>query len=243
MNWIVIGRTVRAIRLRLRVRQVDVAARASVGRGAVSLLERGHGDRLAGRAVEAIAGALGARFDGRLAWNGPDLDRLLDAEHAALQAVTKGQLERWGWATRVEVSFNRFGERGRIDLLAMHPPSGTLAVIEIKSSLVDAQALLGAMDVRVRLAPAIARSLCWSVRGRPVPIIVFSEDRTTRRRLAAIETLFDRYNLRGRAAMSWVHHPTPPAPLGLLWFTALPTARVVRISGQRVRGAAPRRSP
>lgn len=144
----------------------------------------------------------------------------------------KRRLERWGWLVRVEVSFNRYGERGRIDLLAWHPATRVLLVVEIKTDLVDTQALLGAMDLRVRVAPAVVRSFGWDVQ-RVVPAIIFLEDRTTRRRLAAVDTLFDRYALRGRAAISWLRDPVAPVS-GLLWITKLSNARVVRIGGQRV---------
>ena len=235
MSWITIGRSLRAIRLRLRLRQADVAARAHVSRASVSLLERGHASRLALGTVEAILDAVGARLDGRLSWRGADVDRLADAGHAALQAATVRRLESWGWLVRVEVSFNRYGERGRIDLLGWHEATGTLLVIEIKTDLADAQALLGAMDMRVRLASAIAREIGWARPLAVVPAIVFVERRVTRRRLASIEALLGRYALRGRAALSWARHPIGPAPTGLLWLTQLSDVAVVRVSGQRVR--------
>ena len=64
-------------------------------------------------AVESILSALGARLDVRVLWNGPELDRLMDAGHAALGAQIKHRLERWGWIVRVEVSYSRYGERAR----------------------------------------------------------------------------------------------------------------------------------
>ena len=235
MSWIRIGRSLRAIRLRLRLRQSDVASRAHVSRSSVSLLERGHASRLSVGTVEAILDAVGARLDPRVAWRGPELDRLVDAGHAALQAATARRLEASGWQLRVEVSFSRYGERGRIDLLAWKPSLATLLVIEIKTELADVQALLGAMDVRVRLAPLIARELGWPRPAAVVPAIVLVERRVTRRRLADIEPLLGRYKVRGRAAISWVRAPTLPPPSGLLWLTELPDVAVVRISGQRVR--------
>jgi len=231
------------MRLRQGLRQQDVGMKASVSRSAVSLLERGRVERLPVRRVEAILAALGARLDARVSWSGTDLDRLIDAGHAALSASVKQRLEGWGWVVRVEVSYSHFGERGRIDLLAWHPVARVLLVVEIKTDLVDVQALLGAMDVRARLAPGIAAPFGWQV-GRVVPAIVFLEDRTTRRRLDRLSGLFDRYSLRGQAAISWVRRPSaaPHPPSGILWFRSLPNARVVRISGQRVRLSHARRA-
>lgn len=51
-------------------------------------------------------------------WRGGGLDRLLDQDHAALQAAWADRLRRWKYDVRVETSFNHYGDRGRIDLLA-----------------------------------------------------------------------------------------------------------------------------
>jgi transcriptional regulator with XRE-family HTH domain len=212
-----LGRLARMLRVRQRLTQVALATRAGVGRRAVSLLETGRAHALRLREVEAIVVALGGRLDMRLLWNGPELDRMLDEAHAALGASVKRRLERWGWLVRVEVSYSHFGERGRIDLLAFHPARRVLLVIELKSELVDVQSLLGSLDVKARLAPAIVDRFGWSPRA-VVPAIVFLEHSATRKRLARIDTLFDRFDVRGKAALSWLRRPTDAMPQGLLWF-------------------------
>ena len=211
-----------------------LSGRAGVSRRAVSLLETGHADALRHREVSAIVATLGGRVDLRLLWNGPELDRLLDEAHAALGSSVKRRLERWGWLVRVEVSYSQFGERGRIDLLAFHPATRTLLVIELKTELVDIQALLGSLDMKARLARGIAERIGWSPRG-VVPAVVFLEDRTTRNRLARVEPLFARYDLRGRRALSWLRRPVPPPPSGLLWFTDVGVARRPARPARRVR--------
>ena len=85
------------------------------------MLECGYARQLQLGAIERILGAVDARVDLRLLWNGPELDRLLDAAHSALAVMVKRRLERWGWLVRVEVSYSRYGERGRIDLLGSIP--------------------------------------------------------------------------------------------------------------------------
>ena len=213
-----LGRLARMLRVRQRLTQVALATRAGVGRRAVSLLETGRAQALRLREVEAIVLALGGRLDTRLLWNGPELDRLVDEAHAALGAAVKRRLERWGWLVRVEVSYSHFGERGRIDLLAFHPATRVLLVIELKSELVDVQSLLGSLDVKVRLAPGIVQRLGWSPRV-VLPAIVFVEDRTTRNRLNRVDPLFAEFAVRGRTATTWLRRPTMDAPSGLLWFT------------------------
>ena len=113
-----------------------------------------------------------------------------------------------------------------------------LLVIELKTGLVDAQALIGSVDVTARLARQVAAQFGWHV-SSVVPASIFTEDRTTRRRLADLGSLFDRFDLRGRAAISWLRMPSG-TPSGLLWITDLTNARVIRISGQRVRRGVPR---
>jgi hypothetical protein len=213
---------------------VALASRAGVGRRAVSLLENGRAHVLRLREVEAIVATLGGRLDMRLLWNGPELNRLLDEAHAAVGASVKRRLEHWAWLVRVEVSYSRYGERGRIDLLAFHPATGVLLVIELKSELVDVQGLLGSLDAKVRLAPGIADKFGWSPRV-VVPAIVFLEDRTTRNRLSRVEPLFDRFGLRGRSAITWLRRPTAEVPAGLLWFSDPGGIRRSPRPAQRVR--------
>jgi transcriptional regulator with XRE-family HTH domain len=228
-----LGRLARMLRVRQRLTQASLAIRAGASRRAVSDLECGHARRLRLAEVEGILAALGARLDLRILWNGPELDRLLDAGHAAIGASVKRRLQRWGWPVQVEVSFSRYGERGRIDLLAWHPLTGILLVVEIKTDLVNVQALLGSLDVKARLARHVAGSFGWRVTD-VVPAIVFAEDRTTRNRLAGVAPLFDRYAVRGRAATSWLRRPDG-APSGLLWFTAGADRAASRSGAPRVR--------
>jgi transcriptional regulator with XRE-family HTH domain len=220
-----LGRLVRVLRVRQRLTQADLAARARVSRRAVSLLERGHASAVRLGDAQSVAVALDGRMDVRLLWHGPELDRLMDAGHAALAASVKRRLERWRWLVRVEVSYSRYGERGRIDLLAWHPVTRILLVLELKTELVDVQALLGSLDVKARLARFVAGSLGWEVTS-VVPGIVFAENRTTRRHLDQLSTLFDAYAVRGREAISWLQRPHAPTS-GMLWFVSTPDGAVV----------------
>ncbi|MGQ0608220.1 MAG: helix-turn-helix transcriptional regulator [Chloroflexota bacterium] len=232
MNAERVGRIARTLRVRQRLTQAALALRAGVKRRTVSLLECNRASELTLTTIEAIFNALGARADLRVMWHGPELDRLLDAAHAALGASVKRRLERWGWIVRVEVSYSRYGERGRIDLLAWHPATRTLLVIELKTALVDIQGLIGGLDVKARLARHAAEQFGWDVRA-VVPAIVFTDDRAIRKRLNQVETLFDRYALRGRSAISWTRAPDGVPP-GLLWFASLGDSTAPRASARRV---------
>ena len=176
------GLGVRALRRKRGWTQAELAARARVSRTAVWRIERGHADRVAVHVLARVAAALGARIDVRLLWQGEGLDRLLDAGHADLVERTLELLVASDWLVATEVSFNVRGERGSIDILAFHPGTGSLLVIEIKSVVPDMQAMLSGIDRKGRLARDIARERGWQVIS-VTRLVVLPDDRTARRRV------------------------------------------------------------
>jgi transcriptional regulator with XRE-family HTH domain len=115
-----LSRAVRALRHRAGLRQADLAAKAGVSRQAISRLERGQFAGQTLRMAERVVDALGCRLSVEVRWRGEQLDRLMDATHARVQAGVVEMLSDAGWLVRVEVSFNRYGERGRCDVVAAH---------------------------------------------------------------------------------------------------------------------------
>lgn len=174
--------------------------------------------------IRAFVDVLGARLSLSVISGAGDPRLLVDAGHAFLEERWKQRLERWTWLVRVEVSFNHYGERGRIDLVAYHPGTRILLVIEVKTVLWDVQATLGALDVKVRIARFVARDLGWQP-DAIVPAIVFASGTTVRRRLAEHATLFAGFDLRGRAAISWLRAPAA-TPQGMILLTDLPYVAV-----------------
>lgn len=221
MNDIQIGRVIRSLRHRIGWTQRELAARARRPRTAVMDLEAGRAGNLRIDTVRAVAAAVGAEAMVDLRYRGADLSRLLDAEHARLQDLWKRHLERCGWTVRVEASFNHFGDRGRVDLLAWHPARGIVLIVELKTVVADIQSLLGALDVKIRVAPQIMKELGLPTPTAVVPMLVIAETSTNRRRLTAHASLFDRYALRGRRATSWLRAPQATAA-GTLIFSKLP---------------------
>jgi transcriptional regulator with XRE-family HTH domain len=214
-----LGQAVRARRHRRGWRLVDLAARAGVGSTVCSLLEAGHVARLSVRTARSIAEAVDLDLRWDIGWQRQEIDRLLDADHSALAALWTRRLEGWGWTVRNEVSFNRYGDRGRIDLLAYHPMERVLLVIEIKTVIVDAQALLGGLDVKVRVAPFAVADLGWRPR-LVVPALIVHEGSTARRHIDALGPLFARFSVRGHAVGTWLRNPVG-SPTGMLTFTNL----------------------
>lgn len=142
----------------------------------------------------------------------------------------------------VEVSFNEYGDRGRIDLLAYEPVSRTLLVIEIKTVVADLQELLGGLDVKHRLAGRIAGRLEWNPQVI-VPAIVLLDHTTNRRRVGAHERLLARFTLRGRAARHWLRRPAGRST-GILLLVNVPNPGRTGVKRVRVtRGQVMRRLP
>jgi hypothetical protein len=132
-----------------------------------------------------------------------------------------------------EASYSVYGERGRIDLLSYHAPTGTLEVAECKTGIWDVQELLGGMDVKVRLAPRVAAQRGWRAR-RVVAALVVAEGRTARRRVEDHESLFRHLDVRGRSALAFIRDPQRLVG-GLLVYVPLPRTNQagLRRAGQR----------
>ena len=58
-----------------------------------------------------------------------------------------------------------YGERGVIDILCFHSPTGSLLVIELKTEIVDVQDLVGGVDRKTRLAARVATERGWIARS------------------------------------------------------------------------------
>lgn len=174
----------------------------------VSLMECGHAERLTVGAIARVTAALGAHLSVRVYWHGEGLDRLRDARHAAIVERMILRLTDDGWIARTEVSFSEYGERGSIDILAFHPVSGALLVIEVKSVVPDLQAMLSNLDRKTRLAAGIAKGLGWTVRSVS-RLLVLPDDRTARRRVQEHEATFAAsLSARTAAVKRWLRAPS-----------------------------------
>jgi transcriptional regulator with XRE-family HTH domain len=236
MDDAALGASIRALRHRRGWRQADLARRAHVSASVISVLEAGHADRISLPAIRRVARALDVRLRWDAGFRGSELARLRDADHARMAETVVRRLERLGWQAIAEASFNNYGERGRIDVLAYHAATRTLLVVEIKTVIVDVQAILGGLSVKQRVAPSVARSMGWQPRAT-VPALAVVEGATSRRRLAEHERLFARFTMRGREALTWLRAPVG-APDGLLLLLDSPKSGqtdVRRAGRQRVR--------
>jgi len=235
-------RAVRHLRRRRGWRQADLAERAAVSRQLVSRIECSNLAGVNVRTMARILDALGATGELVVRWRGEQLDRLIDADHAALVQTTVEMLHALGWQARVEVSFNHYGERGRVDVLGLHPVTAAVLVVEVKSVIGDVQDTIGRLDVKARLGSSLASSVGWPAPRSVTRALVLGDSRATRRLVAAHEAVFSSFRPRGRQAIAWLRHPSAPAPVGLLWFAKLTRARAVGTT-RRVRPRTVRDGP
>jgi transcriptional regulator with XRE-family HTH domain len=225
MDDVRVGNTLRVLRIRNGLRQVDVARRAGVRREVVSRLERGGAGRAPLVVLRDVAGALGIRVDVRLLWQGGDLDRVMNEAHATLHGLLAENLTALaGWTWQPEVTFSHFGERGVIDILAWHAETRSLLIIELKTELVDPQELVATMHRRVRLGRQIANQLGWS----PATIsawVVISDTRTNHRRVTRHSGLLRAaFPADGHAMRSWLRRPTGRIAALSFWTDVHPNA-------------------
>lgn len=239
MSDVQVSRVFRAVRLRVRKRQQDVADEARVSRQVVSRIECAHLAQVSPAALRAVASALGIHLELTARWRGGDLDRMLNRRHAAIhEAALEIFAGHPGWQVVSEVSFNVWGERGIVDLVGWNEEHRALALGELKSEFVDPGELVGSMDRRQRLAAAIVESRGWD----PLVVgmwVIAADTRTNRRHLAASRRLLrGAFPADGHAMSSWLAKPT--TPIRGLSFVSVPR---VAGEGKRVRRHSTRPRP
>ena len=224
------GKVLRLVRRRRGLTQADLATLAGVSQQTVSLLERGNADSATLRLIKQVAAPLGITVDLALRWKGPELDRLADARHARLVAAVVSKVGP-AWEVVLEYSFNRYGDRGAVDVLAWHAAARALAIFEIKSELDGVESVLRPIDVKARVVPSvIAGERGWKIASVGL-VLVLPDEAVTRRAVARMGKLFD-VALPGRtvAVRRWLRKPD--GAIRGLWFLAdTPTRRAIRNPG------------
>lgn len=222
MDRIRFGRSVKTLRKRRRWSQQALAEAARVSRTVAGRIERGELSTVGWRDLEAVALALDGQLGLEFRWRGADLDRLLDAHHAATVEALARVYRSAGWHVIVEATFSEYGERGSIDLLAAHADSGDIAVNEVKASIGDVGATVMGIDRKARLAPTIARKLGLTCRAVS-RFLVIADGQTSRRRVAEHSAVFETaFSVRGHRVRAWIRRPTGPPISGLLFLSSVP---------------------
>lgn len=243
-----VGRIVREVRIRKAWRQRDLAEAADVSQSLISRIERGHVGSLSLAKLRKIGTALDIRLSLDAWWHGGELDRLVDRGHAALVDHVVASLRADGWVTRVEVTFNHFGERGSADIVAWHPHDRILLIVEIKTMIGDIQATASTFERKVRILPdALLAEEGWEART-VARLLVIAETHANRSVVRDHEAIFDAiWPARTTETRHWLRRPTVTPDghrrgFGGIWFlpferTGAGAAKVRQV--QRVRRARP----
>ena len=145
--------------------KAELARRAGMSQSMISRLERGQATDVTIGAAWRVLEAMGARPS--LTVEPPylgDRARQRDAAHARCTSHVGRRLERSGWLVAREVEVGGGRSRGWIDVLAFHPPTGLLLVIEVKTELHDLGQVERTLGWYEREAWAAARRLGWRPR-------------------------------------------------------------------------------
>jgi transcriptional regulator with XRE-family HTH domain len=238
MDSLRLGAVVRAVRLRKGWRQADVAAAAHVSTATVSRVERGSFEPISVGTLLRVAASLEIRIDWQPRWRGGELDRMLNSGHAAMHEAAARELGRAGWRTAAEATFAIYGERGAIDILAFHPPTGGLLVVELKTDIVDVQGLIGAVDRYRRLAPRIASERGWAPTSVSCWVVLRGTPANHRRLAAHATVLRNAFPVDGRRMRRWLARPAGTvAALSFLSVSHAPNVSGTTSGVQRVRRA------
>jgi transcriptional regulator with XRE-family HTH domain len=225
-----VGAILRAVRRRRGWRQSDVATKAGVSQSTVSRIERGHTEGLRLDDIRLVARDLDVTLSLDPRWRGAELGRLVDRDHAALVERVVATLDSVGWDIVPEYSFNHYGDRGSVDVLAWHSASRSLLIVEVKVRLADLQDLLATTDRKRRVVPPLVLSRGW--RAEQVGLLVLAADTTWNREAIGrhAATLRAVVPHRGRDAMRWIRRPE--GGLQAIWLTRL----IPRRNGMRPAG-------
>jgi transcriptional regulator with XRE-family HTH domain len=241
VNDLTIGRTMRVLRRRLGMRQIEVAVRAEVSQQLISRVECGRIGGVSVATLRRVFAAVDADAVTMIRWRAGQLDRLLDEDHAEAVARVGELLRRAGWLVILEASFSEYGERGSVDILAWHAASRTILVIEVKTSITSTEELLRRHDMKTRLAPKLARERFGDAPAQIARLLVVTGSAANRTRVRRLDALLvPAYPVRGRAVGAWLRRPI--GDLRGLVFTApaaVPAERVRGHVARRVRATTP----
>lgn len=243
-----VGRIIREVRIRKAWRQRDVADAAGVSQGLVSRIELGRFGNLSLAKIRKVGHVLDIRVSLDAWWRSGDMDRLVDRGHAALVDHVVASLRADGWVTRVEVTFNHFGERGSADVVAWHPHERILLIVEVKTMIGDIQATASTFERKVRILPdALHAEAGWRARS-VARLLVIAETHANRAVIRDHPAIFGAiWPARTLETRRWLRRPSTSVDdgwrgFGGVWFlpferTGAAAARCRQV--QRVRRPRP----
>jgi len=235
MDDLRVGVIYRAVRRRLRMRQRDVADSAGVHQSVISRIERGHLGEVRVATLRRVGTALEIHMPFEPRWRGGMLPRILDRDHASLIEEVASLFVSRGWQVLPEYTFNEYGERGPVDLVAWQPERPALALVEVKTVLVSVQDLLAQLDRRMRIVPRRLREERGWISDVRAYLVVLPETTAARSAVAKhSSTIRAALPAQSREARAWISRPE--GDLRAVWFLS-----PMRAAHAKQTGGGPRR--
>ena len=215
----VFASTSREVRLELRLTQTQVASAVQVSRGYVAAIEAGTANPTLD-VVERVGAVLG--LDAELVLRRPTLihpGRQRDLVHARCVGYVDRRLHAFGWETAREVEIVQARSHGWIDLVAFHPGSETLLVIEVKTQLLDLGSLERQLGWYTRAAGDATRRKGWIPRRIVTWVLVLASDEVDRVIATNRQLLGAAFPTRARGMLEWLadgRHPLTGRGLAMI---------------------------
>jgi transcriptional regulator with XRE-family HTH domain len=215
-----VGRIVRELRVRNGWRQRDLATRAGVSQRLVAEIELGRIEGVTVGRLRMVGKALDIDMSVDAWWRRGDIDRLLDRGHAAIVEFVMRRLVDGGWLVLPEVTFNHYGDRGSVDIVAWHEVTATLLLIEVKTRITDVQALHSTFARKVRIVPDLMTSEHGWKPSSVARMLVVADTHGAREIVRRHATTFDAvWRARTRACQRRIDAPTTASTgWGGIWF-------------------------
>ena len=170
-----IGRAIREGRIANRWSQRGLARHAGVSQNEISRIESGAWSGLRVAIVDRLCVALGIQYS--IVWTLPrTIPRQRDVVHAWCSAYAARRLGRAGWIVEREVEVGGDRSRGWADVVAFHPDSHVLLIVEIKTEIRDVGEVERQLGWYERESAAIARRRGWVVAAVRSALIVLESE-------------------------------------------------------------------
>jgi len=184
--------------------QQDLGERVGLSRGYIAMLELARANPTL-NVVERICRALGLETE--LAIRPPIIfegGRQRDLVHAHCSGYADRRLRTLGWQTAREAEIVQGRSHGWIDVLAFHPTSETLLVIEIKTRFDDLGAIERQVGWYARAAGEIARARGWRPRRIVSWLLFLASDEVEQAIRMNRDVLAGAFQVRAPAMQSWL---------------------------------------
>ena len=180
-----LGIGLRDARLTAGRTQAEIADRAGVSQGLISLIERGHGRSASIETWACIAAAVGEQFVGFLE-RASGAAQPRDIEHLRRQSALIELASAGGWSALPELAVDPGSIRSRsIDVVLMREATSEAVVVEVWDWFDDVGASLRGLDAKVTaLGPRLAAE--WRIEG----LFIVRDTRRNRTLVAELRPLF-----------------------------------------------------